>query len=221
MNIPAAAQRRTLLVGIVLLAAFTVLALLVVNDPALTRADLTISRWFAEHRTQPITAVAWFLTWVGGVVGMTALTIIGTCCLLLRGKRFEAGLLAAAMIVQGLAVTLIKLVVARPRPPQQLWAGYAVYTRSFPSGHTTATMVFFGIIALLATRYVVRIVCLLGILGVAFSRVYLGYHYVSDVVGGWLLGGGVLALTALVWARRGVQHRATVVPPVGQRHRRE
>lgn len=205
----AAGERRTGVFAlgaavVVALSVFTLLGYQVVHRPGVTRADLSVSRWFADHRTPPVTALAWFFTGVGGVIGMTTLTIVLTLWLARRRQFTAATLVAAAMILQAISVTLIKLVVARPRPPQDLRTGPDVFTRSFPSGHTTAATVFFGLVAILAVRHfrgrlriVVPVGCGLFALGVAMSRVYLGYHYPTDILGGWLLGASVLSVAVL------------------------
>jgi len=99
-------------------------------------------------------------------------------------------------------VTLVKVIVERARPDSaealSHAGGYA-----FPSGHSATAVVVYGALALIAARRggararaaaIVAAVALAGLVGI--TRVYLGVHFPSDVLAGWLLGGAVLAV---VW----------------------
>ncbi|WP_026370384.1 phosphatase PAP2 family protein [Kallotenue papyrolyticum] len=76
---------------------------------------------------------------------------------------------------------------------------------AFPSGHAQASIVFWGYLALVVRRRWVSILALVAVLLIGLSRVYLGQHWPSDVVGGWLIGAALVALG--VWLfRRGQRH---------------
>jgi len=108
-----------------------------------------------------------------------------------RGDRRAAYLLVAGSLSAEAVTQLLKAVIHRPRP--ELFFGLVPSeTYSFPSGHAFVPVVYFGILAgILApgSRWRGAVVVLAALLGL--SRVYLGYHYPSDVVAGWAL--------ALVW----------------------
>jgi undecaprenyl-diphosphatase len=118
-----------------------------------------------------------------------------------RDARMEAG--AAAIAILGLLIsTLLKLVLHRTRP--DTYAPKYFHSYSFPSGHAAATMIGFGLLAWLAAKHlpspwsvVVPVLFGLMILLVGISRVYLGAHYPTDVLGGWVLG--VLVLGVVLW----------------------
>jgi undecaprenyl-diphosphatase len=107
--------------------------------------------------------------------------------------RFAAGSLGAEAVAQ-----LLKALIQRPRP--ETFFGLApAETYSFPSGHAFVPAVFFWIAAgslLAPARWRAGVVALAALLG--FSRVYLGYHYPSDVAAGWALAVVWLALWSMI-----------------------
>lgn len=126
------------------------------------------------------------------ILGLTAL-----CAAILAIRRHWHGALALAISVaacQGI-VAVIKHVVARDRPPGEdamvEAAGY-----SFPSAHSATSVAFYGMLALIAEHELrgrvsrnTAIVCAgLLCIAVGISRVYLGAHYPTDVLAGWLIG---------------------------------
>jgi undecaprenyl-diphosphatase len=101
------------------------------------------------------------------------------------------------MATAGLVFTVIKRAFDRARPPvaDRL---VTVGNESLPSGHATMSMVVIGTIVVLSWRFLAgwrRTV--LVVLGVAW--VYLGVHWFSDVIAGWLVGAAWLAICATVW----------------------
>jgi undecaprenyl-diphosphatase len=119
----------------------------------------------------------------------------------------------AVLVLTGVGVsTLLKDIIARPRPPASLALIMEPASSSFPSGHALAGVLLFGTLALmLAASRVTRPVRVWGTAGIVLltltiglSRVYLGVHYFSDVLASWLLGTTLLATWAaavLVWGR--------------------
>jgi undecaprenyl-diphosphatase len=146
------------------------------------------------------------------VLRAVMLVVIGV--LLVRGQRRLALWAGVTIVVAGLLGDGLKTVVARTRPvlpdPVAQAPGY-----SFPSGHALNSFVFFGILLLLVLpllprgwRWVAWVVTVAGTLLVGFDRVALGVHYVSDVVGGWLLGAGLLAMSVAAFQSwRGAEGR--------------
>jgi undecaprenyl-diphosphatase len=115
----------------------------------------------------------------------------------------RAALFVAAATGGGIILsTLLKLGFDRPRP-DLVPHGSHVYTASFPSGHSTmAAIVYLTLGAMLSRilpttrlRSYVMAVCILVTLAVGVSRVYLGVHWPTDVLAGWLVG----AAWALLW----------------------
>jgi undecaprenyl-diphosphatase len=141
---------------------------------------------------------------------VAAVSILAIC-----GARREAFLLLLAIgAEQGIKIS-VKFLVARPRPTPAL-VNVLIHAHeeySFPSGHTVHYIVFFGFLWYLVYRLVRAkalrwplLVVLGGLVAlVGLSRVYLGAHWPTDILGGYLLGGGVLTGTICLrqwWTRR-------------------
>ncbi|MBN2075846.1 MAG: phosphatase PAP2 family protein [Dehalococcoidales bacterium] len=123
------------------------------------------------------------------------------------GWREAVLVLAGAILAATSAV--FKAIIDRPRPSPDLVTVFSqADTGSFPSGHSFFTFIVFGLVAYLAAtrlqnnilRTSVLIVATVLILLVGISRIYLGAHWPSDVLGGYLAGG--VFLTALIWIDR-------------------
>jgi undecaprenyl-diphosphatase len=145
---------------------------------------------------------------------MRAITMIGSEYLLVplaavlvwrwlrRGERRAAHLLVVGSLSAEAVAQLLKTLIHRPRP--EVFFGLAgAQTYSFPSGHAFVPAVYFGILAgICASRagWRAAVVLMAALLG--FSRVYLGFHYPSDVVAGWALAVVWLALWPVIADRR-------------------
>jgi undecaprenyl-diphosphatase len=160
----------------------------------------------------PVPTGVWQLfTDLGGPI----LAVIGTALVILlvvlRRIR-EAVVFALAIIGASLWTTFVKVAIARPRPPGITLTEFSGY--SFPSGHTLNSTVTYGLIALVAWRtgwprwMRVAIVIGLSVLVVLIgcSRIALGVHYPSDVLGGWLAGIGIVAAAAALTPPGRISH---------------
>ena len=134
--------------------------------------------------------------------------------LLARRLPRRALVLAAAMAGSAGLTVVLKLVFARHRPPVDLLADEALSTYSFPSGHSFNTAVFAGALAGFVLfspasgrrKAVAASGAVAAATAVGLSRVYLAYHWFTDVLAGWALAAAWLCLVALVVRR----------PPVGR-----
>jgi undecaprenyl-diphosphatase len=122
--------------------------------------------------------------------------------LFLTGSRTLAVRLAAAMLVTSLVEVAMKFWLPQVPMPEDAarTTGFSPvldvpYSYPYPSGHMLRSVLLFGAIFLLWRNRIARAFIVLALAGMALSRVYLGVHWVSDVIGGVLLG-----LAGLVWA---------------------
>lgn len=149
-----------------------------------------------------------------------ALAALTTILFLSFGRRSEAAALALSTGGGELLNTLLKRLIARPRPSSELVAVFrALKTQSFPSGHVTFYVCFFGFLffvayALLPRGSLIRRAALtltaLPVLLIGLSRVYLGEHWPSDTLGAYLSSGLWLSFSLHMY--RKWKERATFHP---------
>jgi undecaprenyl-diphosphatase len=186
--------------------------------------DRLVWAWFVAHRTPVLDQVMIAVSVVGGTVGMAVLALIGAAVLWRLRRRAEAALVVIAAVGSSLLITGFKNLYGRDRPPvpQRL----TVETNAaLPSGHSLGSLVVLGVLAtvvvLLARRPAVQILAVAmavaGIVAIGISRLYLGVHWMTDVLTGWLLGGAWLAVcvTALVVLRHHRSRTSPVSSPAG------
>lgn len=190
-----------MLTGAVLLLGLLALALLV-RTAEMTEHDLHVDELIRPWRTTALTGFFIALTSAASeVVGLGAL-VVGIAVLVVRRRRWDAvRLLAMAGSSWALAL-VVKDVVGRPRPPAALWALAPDPSGSFPSGHDTTACVLVLVVLTVVpgrARIGATVAALVFAAAVGVSRVYLGDHYPTDVLGSWLTvaTGAVLALLVL------------------------
>lgn len=191
------------------LVAFVLLALAAAgHGGAPLFGDEALLRWSVHHRPSTAVAVARAVTYTGTGLVPYALTVLAGLLLgrsLLQRALAVAACLACLALGQALRYGVMSL-IARPRPSAADWATQASGW-SFPSGHTTTAAMASGILALavLVRAPHGRAGFLAAVLGwgalVGLSRVYLGVHWFSDVLGGWLLALCWLSLWVCAAAR--------------------
>ena len=219
---PAEAFGVGLWLGLVVVAALATLFAMVLRgidaNPAILRLDQDVAAAVAARRSGWLTAVMRVVTVLGSAMVLWPVLAIVGVRLWLDSRRWgPVALLVAATLGGSAIAAVVKVVVGRARPERALGVlvegGY-----SFPSGHATAAMVAYVTLAFVLTRPAhlarYRPVAWIAGIGVAVviaaSRVYLGVHWLSDVVGGALLGAAwvavlVTAYTTAVrlrWVRR-------------------
>ena len=170
--------------------------------------DLQTNSWAATIQTGLLNAIAVVIAYIFDATSLAAVSLILAAYLFYSNYRRYSVLLLAAMGGDALIVSIAKTVVHSPRPLNGLLydAGF-----SFPSGHTTASIVFCGLLTYLiwqhwkspkaktvSTALSISVISIVG-----FDRIYLNVHWVSDVIGGCLLG--LFWLTFTLWVFRNVE----------------
>jgi membrane-associated phospholipid phosphatase len=200
---------------VVLADAFTEVLDDVLQGDGIAGIDRPAAEWLGTHRDPWLTTVLLIVTAGGGPAGMAVVTILVSSLVAAWRRTWLPVVLALAGALGILVVVMTaKILVVRERPP----IPFAVITEkgfSFPSGHAAGTAAVFPLAAWLLTRYLIKSwipqvvvwTVTIGLTGaVGLSRIYLGVHYVSDVLGGWLLGAAWAAGVVLVgswWDRFG------------------
>jgi membrane-associated phospholipid phosphatase len=172
-------------------------------------------------KSLPVPTDAWALLTAAGGIVLVPIGVLLVVGLILVGQIRMAIVVAAALILAAVSTELVKLLIARPRPPGEPLIGAPGY--SFPSGHTLNSTVTYGLVALVAWRsrlpIAVRRILVAGlvvlIVLVGLSRIALGVHYPSDVLAGWLAGTAIVA-TVVVLTREPVADRPPDGPPAGR-----
>ncbi|SEL97902.1 undecaprenyl-diphosphatase [Blastococcus sp. DSM 46786] len=151
------------------------------------------------------------VTDLGGHPAAILVFTLTTLFLLIRGQRRLAAFAAVTGLSLPVLVPLTKALVDRARPVVADPVSELPSNASFPSGHATVSLVTFGTLALLVLPAVRRglrpwvvAAALLLALAVGFTRLALGVHFVTDVLAGYALGAGILAVTTAAF--RAWQH---------------
>ena len=197
-------------VGVGAWAAFTVLAVNAVGgDGGPLWGDRSLLTWSLHHRPTMLSALARGVTATGtGALPYLLVTLAGVLVGRTARQRLTAAALGLACLTGGQALRYgLMEALHRARPPRVDWAT-AASGWSFPSGHTTTAALTAGLLVIALTLRAPRggtaLRTAVGCWGalVGLTRVYLGVHWFSDVVAGWLFAVGWLGLCLCVAARR-------------------
>jgi undecaprenyl-diphosphatase len=206
-----------ILLSLAALWVFSEVAEAVAGQDDLTRFDLGLARSLHQAATPVGIALFTAITWLGSFPVMLALGISLGLVLLGRGQRrlligWVVGLAGGSLLNLAL-----KTVFQRPRPqfdvPVALASGW-----SFPSGHAMGSLIGYGLLAYVLLRFIrrhwARVAVVLGallmVLLIGFSRLYLGVHFFSDVIGGY--AAGTVWLSACVSGLEAVRRRRPSEP---------
>ena len=188
---------------------FALLAVGVASGGPIASLDSAVAVWLQSHATGFATEVLSALTQLGGATVLLGVTLVAVVALLARRRVAHAALMGAALVGAEALNLAIKAAFERPRPslsdPIATAAGF-----SFPSGHAMVAAAVYGALAFIAGagalprrgRGMVLVAATGLVLAIGFSRLYLGVHYVSDVLAGygaglaWLMVCGLTLLGA-------------------------
>jgi membrane-associated phospholipid phosphatase len=203
---PRAAPITTMLV--VLVSLFVVLGVVAHHASAGTAWDHTVLGWMVHHRRPGLTSTAIAVTNLGSPVGVAVIAAVAAAVSWWRlGSARPAILIIATLALAGAVSTLTKIIVGAHRPVSTVQL--VVETDpSFPSGHVTGTLALLGALAVVTAHHRGRVVssamialAAAGTAAVALTRLYLGVHWVSDIMGGLLLGTTAAVGACVVYRR--------------------
>lgn len=149
-----------------------------------------VSKYLISEKTLPIVK---FITNFGGVAGIILIACISSSIMFIKKKRNIGILIWTNLICSASLNQVLKRIIRRPRP-----TGYRLIEESgysFPSGHSMISLAFYGFFIYLIFKNVknkyikygsISLLCIL-ILLIGISRVYLGVHYTSDVMAGFII----------------------------------
>ena len=195
-----------LTIGAILLlvatALFGAIAADVASAAPITLLDIRIARWLHAHATAALTTFMLGVTYLHGVTGITVLSVMLGIVFWRRHARYWALTLAIAVAGGAMLNVAMKYTFHRARPSFDDPL-LTLLTYSFPSGHTAGSTLFYGVLASYLTahhagwaaRGCIFLAALAMVLLVGTSRMYLGVHYFSDVLGAMAEGAAWLALT--------------------------
>jgi phosphatidylglycerophosphatase B len=166
-----------------------------------TRNDERLAEWLHGRATDPLTDVFRAITTLGNFMTLLVVTLIAVAVFWRRRERTDALFVALALLGAQVLSSGMKLGFRRERPffPDPLATESSF---SFPSGHALVSLAVYGSIALVLARRLpsrgARAILLgfagLLVLAIGFSRMYLGVHFLSDVLAGFAAGAAWLAL---------------------------
>jgi undecaprenyl-diphosphatase len=206
-----AAARRSVpatTIAAVLLSLFVALGVIAHYAAAGTAFDHAVLAWMVNHRSPGLTSLAIAVTNAGSPVATGVIAVAAAAVLWWRsGSPRPAILVLATLCVAGTMSTLSKMIVGAGRPAQSVQL--VVETDpSFPSGHVTGTLALLGALTAVigyhtpraANGALIALVAAITAL-VAVTRLYLGVHWVTDIMGGLLLGGAAVVIAHLAYRR--------------------
>jgi undecaprenyl-diphosphatase len=176
--------------------------------------DIAIGPRWVQEAARDVTAL-------GGFTVLTLVTLLATAMLVIHRRRRQALVFLATVALAQVAADVLKTWIDRPRPTLVEHLDL-VYSSSFPSGHAMMTPAVYltlaGILAAGEGRRSEKLLLLGGAalltVAVGVSRVYLGVHWPTDVLGGWTLGSAIALAAALVLHWTDEPMRPSARPPI-------
>ncbi len=169
------------------------------------RFDLAVRARVHESASPPLTAIARVLATVGSPVVLPL--FFGIAIVVFHRRHWHRAEITLSAVMGGAIVCNVglKRLIHSPRPEPFFGTDPSSY--SFPSGHALYSLSFYGVIAGVlaahaptgATRFAILIAAALLVLGIGLSRVYLGVHYPSDVIAGYLAAIFVISVVSAAW----------------------
>ncbi len=194
---------------IIVFVLFGLLAWYVYFHPVLA-IDIAITREFQEHNLPWLLALMEFVSLLGNYPLIFSLLVLltGAAFWMVR-LRLEGLYIIVLSSISELLNTSLKLLINRPRPTASLVEVFQAATgKSFPSGHVMSYMAYWGLLFALSFilfkrdrwwHYALLIIPAFFVVLVGPSRIYLGDHWASDVLGAYMLGGLLLGVSLWIY----------------------
>ncbi len=171
--------------------AFGIIALSVASSSPILKQEMQVSVYLHTHGSPAFSAILLAITQLHSPVGLAGLALIVAFYLWRHGDKFWVWSLALALGGGMILNTMLKFAFGRARPTWDDPLLTTLTSQSFPSGHTSGATLFYGFLAAYmvwrmknsAARILALMACAIMVAVVGFSRIYLGAHYVSDVLG--------------------------------------
>ena len=207
------------------LAAFALLAGVLVSNRWASPPDAYINSFVGAVRTPSLTVFMWLVSLPGDPPVIAPITIVAALLLAMWGLRAGAVLLLATMAGEAVVQHFVEVAFARARPPASFALIQLPAAFSFPSGHAWASLLLASVLGLVLWRslprnWTIRVAIVAGVAVVALlvgaSRLYLGVHWGTDVLGGWIMAVvSFVAVSALyLWVVKRF-HIKELDPPLG------
>jgi undecaprenyl-diphosphatase len=194
----------------------------VIAGPLAFGPDRSVWNWAVENRTEAWTQVMKVLTTLGNTVTLSVVVIATVVVFSTLRQPRLAVLVGVGSVIGYGAMVGLKHVIGRDRPPSGDRL-LEIETYSMPSGHAMMSTVVYGLIAVAAYqgsiwvrthRWVLPAAPILAA-AIGWSRVYLGVHWLTDVIAGWIIG--VIYVAAASWlvlrSGRPAPHDSRAAPP--------
>ncbi|WP_132994155.1 phosphatase PAP2 family protein [Gordonia zhaorongruii] len=196
-----------LIAGLLLFTAVCVVGIWIALDDSVPALDRAVTDAVVSHRIPLLTSITSAVTLACSPVAVSAWTMLAAVLLLLRDRTVHRALpLVATVAVAGVVGEILKITVHRHRPPATVQLGPHEAAFSYPSGHVLGTTAFVLTLLLVTTagsgravRGAARFVAPVIVTVAAFTRLYLGAHWLTDVAAAIALGIAA-SLIVPVWA---------------------
>lgn len=173
------------------------------GSEALRLLDQSLYGWLQQQADANLSTLMIGVTLLGDAAVTVPVVLAALAWMLYRRAWRTASYWALATALGTVWVALVKNLTQVPRP-QELYTGLSSY--SFPSGHSTMSLVIYGLLAFLISRgwpagrrWGLMLAAGTLIAAIGISRLYLGAHWLSDVVGGYALGMAWVTLLVMAW----------------------